>query len=460
MRSHIRTSSPHGRGLIRGLVSVCGLLALAAALPHPVQALPSYARQTGQDCAACHVGGFGPQLTAYGTKFKIGGYTDSNGEPGHLPLSAMFMGTYSHTQKDQVEDAGPYAGVNNNLVAQEVTAFLAGGLTKNLGTFVEAGYSGVDNVFALGEMDVRFANSVQLGGKDTVMGVTLNNNPSVTDPFNTLPAWRFPYTASDLAPTPAASTLLEGGLEGQVLGASAYGFWDDSVYAELGGYRSLSRSSLHSLGLTDDAGEIDGVAPYWRLGYMKDNRKSAYSFGVFGLYAKLQPDRVSGPTNNYRDIGVDGSYQFLGTRKHMLSLSGSYINEHQTRDFTFDEGGAADRTGTLQSLNINGSYTYQQTYGITLGLSRTWGDKDALLYPEETQSGSRTGSPDSTAWVLDANWTPFGKESSWSAPWVNLRLGLQYTLYTEFNGSSSNYDGSGRDASDNNTLFSYLWLSI
>ncbi len=452
-----RQSTASQRGGMRFLLFSGGIIALTATMNQPAQALPSYARQTGQECTACHVGGFGPQLTAYGTRFKIGGYTDSNGESGHLPLSAMFVGSYTHTAKDQSEDAGPYAGANNNLVAQEVTAFLAGGLTKNLGTFVEAGYSGVDNVFALGEMDVRFASTVQLGGKDTVIGVTLNNNPSVTDPFNTLPAWRFPYASSDLAPTPAASTLLEGGLDGQVLGISAYGFWNDSVYAELGGYRSLSTSSLHSLGLAGDAGEIDGISPYWRLGYMKDNRKSAYSFGVFGLYSKLQPDRLSSePTNNYQDIGVDASYQFLGTRRHIFTLFGSYIHEQQTLDNTFSAGDASSRDVTLQNFSLNGSYTYDQTYGITLGVINTWGDKDALLY----QSDSRTGSPNSTAWILDANWTPFGKESSWGSPWANLRLGLQYTLYTEFNGASSNYDGSGRDAGDNNTLFTYVWLSL
>ena len=42
-------------------------------------AVPSYARQTGQECAACHIGGFGPQLTPYGIKFKLGGYTETGG---------------------------------------------------------------------------------------------------------------------------------------------------------------------------------------------------------------------------------------------------------------------------------------------------------------------------------------------------------------------------------------------
>ena len=52
-------------------------------------AVPSFARQTGQDCVSCHVGGFGPQLTPFGVRFKIGGYVLSDGKPDKVPLSAM-----------------------------------------------------------------------------------------------------------------------------------------------------------------------------------------------------------------------------------------------------------------------------------------------------------------------------------------------------------------------------------
>jgi hypothetical protein len=44
----------------------------------PAHAVPSYARQTGQPCVKCHVGGFGPQLTPYGIKFKISAYTETD----------------------------------------------------------------------------------------------------------------------------------------------------------------------------------------------------------------------------------------------------------------------------------------------------------------------------------------------------------------------------------------------
>jgi len=82
----------------RGRLAVAALLALAATaglLPMTAHAVPSYARQTGSECAACHVGGFGPQLTPYGVRFKINGYTDSDGKDGKIPLSAMMVGFVS-----------------------------------------------------------------------------------------------------------------------------------------------------------------------------------------------------------------------------------------------------------------------------------------------------------------------------------------------------------------------------
>jgi hypothetical protein len=53
-----------------------------------------------------------------------------------------------------------------------------------------------------------------------------------------------------------------------------------------------------------------------------------------------------------------------------------------------------------------------------------------------------------------------GKKDSWLRPWMNLRLGIQYTGYTRFDGGTSNYDGTGRSASDNNTLFLFYWLAF
>ena len=50
-------------------------LLLLACFPHILPALPSFARQTGQKCEACHVSGSWPQLTPWGRYFKLTGYT-------------------------------------------------------------------------------------------------------------------------------------------------------------------------------------------------------------------------------------------------------------------------------------------------------------------------------------------------------------------------------------------------
>jgi hypothetical protein len=55
---------------------------------------------------------------------------------------------------------------------------------------------------------------------------------------------------------------------------------------------------------------------------------------------------------------------------------------------------------------------------------------------------------------------PWGKVTSTGQPWMNARLGLQYTGYSKFNGSDNNYDGFGRSAGDNDTLYMFVWLAI
>jgi len=97
-------------------------------------------------------------------------------------------------------------------------------------------------------------------------------------------------------------------------------------------------------------------------------------------------------------------------------------------------------------------------YGITLGLFRTTGTADTDLYAPEQDAGSRTGKPDTNGYLIQADWTPYANTPRADNPWVNLRLGIQYTGYNRFNGAKNNYDGFGRDAKDNNTVMLFSWL--
>jgi hypothetical protein len=41
-----------------------------------------------------------------------------------------------------------------------------------------------------------------------------------------------------------------------------------------------------------------------------------------------------------------------------------------------------------------------------------------------------------------------------------VKFGLQYVHYNKFDGATSNYNGAGRNAGDNNTLFAYAWIAF
>jgi len=438
--------------------ALCALVALSLA-PNAF-ALPSFAQQTGQPCSTCHVGGFGPQLTPFGRAFKLGGYTLAAPDAHAIPIAAMLVATYTHTKTEQPDNAGPHDGPNNNFSMQEASLFLAGRISENIGVFAQTTYSDIDRLLTLDNVDVRYAQPLKIADKPTILGVSINNNPTVQDVWNTAPAWRFPYMASELVPGLASAPLIEGGLEHQVVGVSGYAFYNNAWYAELGGYRSLSRGFLDAVNVEDSAGRIAGVAPYWRVAYSRDTKGQSWSLGAFGLDANVHPDRAPGPTDKFRDVGVDGSLQLFDMGPHVFTLNGAYVHEHQNRAASFAAGAAENLSDTLNSTSINASYYYDAHYGVTLGRFIIRGSRDQGLFAPGPGSGSRTGTPNSSGTILQADWTPFGAADSWRAPWANLRVGVQYTLYDKFNGASSNYDGFGRNARDNNTLFIFLWTAI
>jgi hypothetical protein len=436
-------------------VASVALLGLGLGWQMTAQAVPSYSRQTGDACTACHVGAFGPQLTPHGIAFKLSGYADSNGSKS-LPLSGMLTATFTNTRKDQAEPAEHY-DPNNNVTFQELSAFIAGKLTDHIGTFTQITYNAVERTTALDHLDVRYAKEAQVMGSDkpAIVGLSLNTTPTLQDPFNTLPAFSFPYIGSELASGPDAETLLQTGLDGRLYGLTAYTLMPNGIYLEAGAYRDQAKKLLDNIENIEPEVKTNGFSPYGRLAYYKQNRASNYSVGVVAMQSYVRPiDAGNSRYDRLTDVGVDAQYQYLGNRKNIWTAGGSYIHENQKREAAFAAGEAFNNLGHLNSMNINGSYTYDQSYGLSLGAFASNGSADELVYAD-----NRVHKPNSQGYTVEAAWTPFGKEASWMAPWANVRLGLQYTGYTKFNGAKDNYDNSGTNAKDNDTLLGYLWTS-
>ena len=445
---------------ISSRLGVAALVACCLILFYPVtpaHALPSYARQTGQQCAACH-NGF-PELTPYGRLFKLNGYTFLGGDSSLPPLAAMLEAGFTNTRTDQPGGAAPHVGPNNNVVFQGGSLFYGGAIAPSLGlgAFVQGTYDNVGRTFAWDNADIRWAKSTSLGG-ETVFGLSLNNNPSVTDLWNSTPAWRFPFITSAVAPSPATATMIEGAFAQQVVGLNAYGFWNRLVYAELGGYHTLTKAADAALGINPTGTTaIKGIAPYWRLAVQPQWGPHSLEVGTFGMAASLVPGRVTGfGTDHATDIGFDAQYQYL-TDMHSVSLQASWITENQTFTATQALGGAANSHNHLRSVNVKASYHFEQTYGATVGWFQLKGSTDALLYGESSPTYLN---PNSSGWIGELDYMPFNHGGPDFWPWLNMKVGLQYIYYQKFNGGSTNFDGAGRNAHDNNTFFLFDWIAF
>jgi hypothetical protein len=432
---------------------------LVLMLPANVLAVPSFARQTGVECSGCHTVFL--ELTPFGRSFKVRGYTMTNVTQGQTaalkenyypPVSAMLLVSMTDISKKQSDTQN-----GNILLPDSLSLFYAGRISDKLGAYAQVTYNQQDDHFSMDNTDIRFADETA----NLVYGLTFNNNPSVQDLWNSTPAWGFPFVASGVAPSPAAATLLDGTLAQQVAGLGAYGYWNDLVYAEVTLYRSSQvggnqppTSPTPGANSSADSNIIDGVAPYWRLAVEKNWDSHSLEIGTYGLYANVFPGGaatpaapLSGPTDKFMDYAFDAQYQFIGD-PHIVTVHSTWIHEKRTWNASFPLGLAANTSDTLETFKINGIYYYKRTVGGALGYFNISGDADQGLFAPASVFGSATGSPDSSGLTAEIDYLP----------WLNTKFIVQYTIYDKFNGAKSNYDGSGRRASDNNTLYVAAWL--
>jgi len=293
--------------------------------------------------------------------------------------------------------------------------------------------------------------------QDIIYGLYLNNNPTMQDPWNSTPAWGYPFSGSGLAPGPATGTLIEGGLSQQVAGLGAYAMVANTFYFDLGAYRTLGAQFQNSVGI-DPTGEtqITGLAPYWRFAFTNMVGEGRWEIGTFGLAANTYPGRdPSAGSDRIADFGFDSQYQ-VTHGPHDFTAMLSWIYERQNWGASYALGNTSNDADTLQSLKVTVNYLYNKTFGATVQYFLIDGSSDPVLY-----SGSQTGGPTSDGLILQVNYLPFNKNggpSFW--PRSNIKFSLQYKVYNRFDGAATNYDGAGTNARDNNTLYAEAWIAF
>jgi hypothetical protein len=472
MEGSVGSSLIFGRLGLPGALFCLILLTLGLVLaPTEAAAVPSFARQTGQPCAACHTAF--PELTPFGRRFKLNGYTAEGGDsPFPLPLAAQVQSSLTDYARKLDAPTGTYAPpspnggfkTNDNVnPVQAASIFYGGKVYGNLGAFVQTTFTNAytRNV-SLDSADIRYADTAKIGSLDFVYGVTVNNFPTVQDVWNTTPVWRFPYITSVFALSPAASTMIESFGPSEAVGAGAYVFAHDLVYAEVSGYGSLTPRAQTTLGVSPPnlTFNIDGVAPYWRVAVEPNWGEHSLMLGTFGMSANIRPNRTFGVgTDKITDIGVDAQYQWIGD-VHAITARASYISESQQLNATFfGLGASANPNNHLRSLNISASYIYDHMISLTGGYFLLSGSPDAIVY-----ANNANFSPNSRGWIVDLAYLPFSKGAPGPWPWVNTRIGIAYNWWTSFDGGKNNIDPVQcpfcRNAKNNDTLFVYAWTAF
>jgi hypothetical protein len=242
--------------------------------------------------------------------------------------------------------------------------------------------------------------------------------------------------------------------------------WNESLYAEAGVYRSAKQGVLNPI--TGSAGPLDGsvsnvisgVAPYGRVAYERQWGRHDLEIGAYGADFKLFPGGgssdnpvvLTGPVNQFRDVAEDIQYQFIG-EMNLFSVQATRIHESMQLDASYASGASANPTNDLTTTRVNANYYYRRRYGGTLYHFSTSGSVDTGLYTAGEPPGvvsSANGSPNTRGWIAEFNFLP----------WLNTKLTLQYTHYQQFNGGTSNYDGAGRNANDNDSTYMLLWVSF
>ena len=439
--------------------------------PTAVRAVPSFARQMDLQCIACHTSF--PLLNTFGRTFKLTGYTLGTGQNDYPPLAVMLQPSFTRTEKGQPGGAAPGFGDNNNWALTQASVFYAGRLfgpfaedifgkngaaiANKFGIFLQVTYDGVGKAWSWDNTELRYADTGTIAGHSAIYGFYLNNNPTLQDPWNSTPAWGYPFNGSHLAPTPAAATLIDGGLSQQVGGMGAYVMLNNLLYLDLAGYRTLGGHLQKSLGV-DPGGEtqVPGLAPYWRIALEKPVGPGAWEIGTFGMAASTYPGREqSAGKDRIVDVGIDSEYQASLGRNDITVLL-SWIHERQTWSASQTLGATSNASDTLWNLKATLAYLYDKTYGADVQYFAIGGSSDPMLY-----SGSLAGSPRSDGFVLEADYLPFSKSggpSFW--PKSNVKFSLQYVIYQRFNGARTNYDGLGANARDNNTLYAEAWIAF
>jgi hypothetical protein len=270
--------------------------------------------------------------------------------------------------------------------------------------------------------------------------------PAIGNMWLAIPPWASPIAAPGYRSLTPAAPLIEN-LSSPAFDIGGYDpMWDDTMFTEISAYGGLGRDALRVAGMRamDGSDGTSGAIPYGHLTVQREFQEGQHhvGLGAYGLQVSVQPTAISGFGNDsYTDVAIDGTWHWTAHPERSVPdvISAHVLLLHETEDLIASQ--AVFGTRRTDDLTIfRGDVSYiRGSVTPTVQYFQVTGSSDAM------RLGTLDGSPDSSGWIARIDFSP------WSSPnsWFNVRLGLQFIAYSQF-------DGSSRDASRNNTVLLHL----
>jgi hypothetical protein len=488
-------------------------------ISQPASAVPPFARQTGLACEACHT--LPPELTPFGRRFKLNGYTLTTRPPlvndiddhkrntlwlTDLPgIAVLAQMNYSHYDRAPPDTGQPYPAHAQSDTVQfpdQFSLVYAGAVSDKVGAWLQLTYNGQSGSVGIDNIDIRYSDHTF--DNKWVWGITANNYLTFQDVWNGIGSYTIPnFNTVSLATGGVAGAGTTGPIlnalgPGVAAGIGAYAFFNDSLYFELSEYHSAvpggSSPVVDSVSLAANGGAIDRFAPYARIAYERDWGYHSAEIGASGLYVNWipsvgyisaqqllaanaaavaagtpgMPPYTPGQTfnpgaiNRYTDLSVDWQYQYNG-QHNIFGFLGHVTHERQQNS---PQLVAATFTGSTPSGNaIYTNPTDTLTQFLVTGeyfRDRRYGGLVSFTRTTGTYDpllNGGNGSPANQYETFELDYVP----------WLNFRILLQYDAYqvvannqSPFNLSNATFPNSpgftNIKASNNNTWVLGLWM--
>jgi hypothetical protein len=464
-----------------GAICVLGGAALML-VAKPASAIPPFARQTGLACEACHTAP--PELTPFGRRFKLNGYTLTTRPPlvndvddykrntlwlTDLPgISVLAQIGYDHYDRAPPDTGQPYPAKAQSDTYQFPDQFslaYAGAVTDHVGAWLQLTYNGQGGTVGVDNIDIRYSDHTF--DNKFVWGVTANNYVTFQDVWNGFGSYSLPnFNTVTLWSGGVGGAGLSGPIinsfgPGIVAGVGAYLWFNDSVYLEFSEYHSSfaggGTPTADSSNLGVNGGVLDRFAPYTRLAYEYDWGYHSAEIGASAMYVNWIPSvgyisaqqalaqnaasLASGLTQQQINNGAS-AYPTAQTfnpgainRYTDLSLDWDYQYNGQHNIFSFlghvtherqqnsSQLVAATFTGASSPIYTNPTDTLTQVEAT----AEYWRDRRYGAFVSITRT---TGTFDPLAY--GGNGSPANQYEVFEAdymPWLNFRFILQYNAY-------------------------------